>query len=233
MKEKLRLALLISGGGTTATAIYNACKSGRLEVDPVLVIASSGDLEGIERIIKAGMASRDVVVVDPNKAEDMIKPCKERSVDWAGQYGWLPLTSEKFINALKGRVINQHPGPLDIPGSDFGGIYGRQVHAAVLFFRRMTKHDYWTEATAHLVTPKFDGGSVINREQIAIYPNDTVEDLRARVLPREHELQIRTLDDIVNGRMTALRREPPLIKENESDTLKLSLRVGRLLYPHG
>jgi len=241
-KRRLRLALFISGGATTASSIITVCKSGRLKINPVLVIASRKDIDGIKRVQKAGFLKKDIAVINPEFckdasqfAEKLLTACRRYKVDLVGQYGWLPLTPKKFINVYKGMIINQHPGPLDPPRADFGGkgMFGRRVHAAVLYFRRATKHDFWTEAVTHFVTPEFDKGEVIKRQQIKIQGNDTVEDLQKRVLPIEHEVQIETLDDFVKGRVKIFKRSIPLIQRNELDILQSAKRIAAILYPYG
>lgn len=233
---------MISGGGTTAKAIISACFANELAIDPVLVIASKKKIEGIIRIQETGFDKRNVVIADPRQyknedefAEKLITECKNRKVDLVGQYGWLPLTPKKFIQAYQGKIINQHPGPLDPPRPDFGGkgMWGRRVHCAVLYFRRATNHDFWTEATTHLVTDQFDKGEVVRRRQIEIKPDDTVADLQKKVLPIEHKVQIEALADFVDKKVRIYHRKKNLIKENELEILKISKEIAAALYPHG
>ena len=241
-KNKLRLALLISGGGTTASAIISACLNGRLKIDPVLVIASSSGIAGINRVQEAGINANNIVIINPKACKDkdefadkLILECKKKKVDLIGQYGWLPLTPAKFIKVYEGKIINQHPGPLDPPRVDFGGkgMYGRRVHCAVLYFRRVTNHDFWTEAVTHFVTPEFDKGRIIKKRRIEILPGDTVEDLQKKVLPIEHEVQIEALDDFVKEKVRIYHRKELLIKNNELNVLNQAKNVAAILYPYG
>ncbi len=241
--KKIRLALLISGSGTTATAIIQACKSSELPIKPAVVIASSKEASGIQRIVGGGFSKENIKVIDPTKctdrsdfAEKLLTVCEEKKVDIVGQYGWLPLTPKKFIQKYEGRIINQHPGPLDSSGAgDFGGkgMWGRRVHCAILYFRRVTNHDFWTEATTHLVTAEFDKGGVIKRKKTAILPNDTVEDLQKRVLPIEHQVQIEALRDFAHNRVQVVKRDTPLIKEQEKSALEEAKKIAGILYPEG
>lgn len=242
MKKKLRLALFISGGGTTASAIIRACKSGKLSVNPVLVVASKAEISGINRVIETGMAKKAVKVISPKKydtvnkfGEALLELCRKFQVDLIGQYGWLPLTPVNLIRAYDGRIINQHPGPLDSGRPDFGGkgMYGKRVHTAILYFRRVSKHDYWTEATTHFVTQDFDRGEVIKRKRVKILPTDTVEDLQKRVLPIEHEVQIEALADFAAGKVRTFRREKELVRDDEVGILKEAKRVAEITYPRG
>src|SRR3989338_7661821 len=113
----MRIALLISGGGTTAEAIIRAVKSGKLAgVEIGCVIASKPDAGGIERAKKAGVPEKDVLVLSPKSfssreelGEAIIKECRARGVDFVGQYGWLVKTPENVIEAFAGHIVNQHP----------------------------------------------------------------------------------------------------------------------------
>jgi len=242
MIKRLRLALLISGGGTTASAIIKACFSEKISIDPVLVVASNASISGIERVKEAGVKAESVTVIDPKQfdtaskfGEEILGWCKKCKVDLIGQYGWLPLTPANVIQEYEGKIINQHPGPLDTGRPDFGGkgMYGKRVQAAILYFRRMTKHDYWTEATTHFVTAEFDKGGVIKRKKVAIVPNDTVESLQDRIRPIEHVVQIAALADFADGKVKIVHREKPLIKDSELKILGEAKRIAAIFYPNG
>ena len=238
----MRLALFISGGGTTAAAIIRACFSGKLAIDPALVVASKGDIAGITRVQEAGLPAKKIIIINPRDyknqdgfAKKLFDVCSKYKVDLVGQYGWLPLTPKKFIKKFKGKIINQHPGPLDPPRPDFGGkgMWGRRVHAAILYFRRVTGHDFWTEATTHFVTEEFDKGEVIKRKRVKILSSDTVEELQKRVLPVEHKVQIEALQDFVVDRVQTQSRREPLIKDKELSYLIEAKKIAAIFYPHG
>ena len=237
----MRLAFLISGGGTTATAIINACKAGQLKnVQPVLVIASQDDIRGIDKVKTAGMKAEDVIVIKPQDfaaleafGQAIVNECQKRAVDFIGQYGWLCLTPKNVIKAFQGKMVNQHPGPLDPGHPDFGGkgMYGRRVHAARLMFVRKVNRDFWTEATAQRVAVNFDQGAVLKRKRVPILENDDVDALQARVLPLEHEVQIETLQDFSNGTVKELNRDKPLVLPGEESILEECKREAIRLYP--
>lgn len=238
----IRLALFISGGGTTAEAILRNCKKNKVPIRPSLVVSSSDKAAGIKKIISTGFSKKDIVTINPKKfsgprlfGDALIAECKKHDIDIIGQYGWLPLTPKALIDCFPGKIINQHPGPLDPPRPDFGGqgMYGRRVHAAILYFRRITKHNYWTEATAHFVTEEFDKGEVIVSRQVDILPGDTVEELQKRVLPVEHEVQIRALISLAKGKVKTVKRKNPLIRKHELSKLDEAKRIAKVYYPFG
>ncbi len=237
---KLRLALLISGSGTTMEAIINACQSGRLNLEPTLVIASRVEAGGLDKARALGIPTEDVLVISKkeqgeNWGQTLVEACQKRNIDMVGQYGWLPLTPALLIEAYQDRMINQHPGPLDPGRADFGGrgMYGRAVHCARLYFVRKTGHDFWTEVTAQRVALEFDRGAVLKTKRIEILPSDDVAILQSRCLLYEHETQIEALADFASGNVTEIKRAEPLVRADELDILTEAKMVATTLYPKG
>lgn len=240
MADELRLMLLISGGGTTALEIIHACQSGRLQhVEPVCALCSKEEAAGIQRVQSAGVHTVLALPHLYDSADEfgdhILNICREYRADWIGQYGWMPRTPANVIEAFSGRMINQHPGPLDPGYPDFGGkgMYGRRVHAARLYFVRATKRDFWTEACAQFVALEFDRGAVFHKQTVEITPDDDLIDLQQRVLPVEHHVQIEALEMICEGRVADLTRRERLVRSEEESTLTEAKRAARLLFPHG
>ncbi len=239
--QKLKLAILASGGGTTMQAIIKACKSGELSgIDPVLVIS---DREGAGALQKAQDEGIKAVFVRPRKAYpslddygvELLRLFHAYNVDLIGQYGWLTLTPANVVSKYEGQMVNQHPGPLDTGYPDFGGkgMYGRAVHAARLIYARSVEDNNWTEATAHLVTPEFDKGAVIMRKRVPIEPDDTVDILQAKVLPVEHTVQIEALKLFALGQIVPLVREQRLIDPQHIEFLDDAKKIAISEYPNG
>lgn len=238
--NKLRLAMFISGSGSTMEAIIRACQSGSLNIEPVLVIASKAEAGGLHKALALGLLAADILVRSKKElgsvwAETILHDCQSRDIDLIGQYGWLPLTPELLINFYQGRMINQHPGPLDPGRPDFGGkgMYGRAVHCARLLFVREIDHDYWTEVTAQRVAPQFDKGAILKTQRANILDNDDVDSLQSRALGAEHEVQIAILQDFANGTVQEIVRTEPLIKPEEIEILERCKAKAIELYPKG
>jgi len=241
--DKLRIAMLVSGGGTTMREILRAVESGLLSrVEPVLVIASKPDAGGIEKALAEGMLKENVLVLRPKAysspetfGEAILLECRKRGVDFIGQYGWLPKTPANVVEAYQGMMTNQHPGPLDPGRPDFGGpgMYGRRVHCARLYFVRRAERDFCTEATVQRVAPEFDKGAILGRITIPINPGDDVATLQEKVLPQEHRLQIETLLAFSEGRVRELIRSEPLVREGEHTILAEAKQVAGILFPRG
>lgn len=239
----MKIALLISGGGTTATAVIRAALENRLRgVTPACVIASSPEAKGIERVAQAGLPKNAVFVIQPKGyqtrdlfGEAILKVCRERGVDLVCQYGWHFKTPSNVIAAYQDRMINQHPGPIDPGRPDFGGkgMFGRRVHAARMYFVRQTNREFWTEATAQRVAEEYDLGEVLNKTVVPILPDDDPQSLHERMLPIEHQVQIATLQDFADDDLHPLKRLEPLIRPGEEKILEESKRIAAILYPNG
>jgi phosphoribosylglycinamide formyltransferase 1 len=242
--KNFRVAFLVSGGGTTAEAIIKECRSnGRLSrIMPVCVIASKPGISAIERLHRAGIDEKDIVIVEPKKFANeeefgnaILKELESRKVNLVGQFGWMAKTPKNVIEVFRGYIINQHPGPLDIGRPDFGGkgMYGRRVHATRINFVRRTNHDFWTEAISQRVAEEFDAGKVLKQKRVPILPDDSPESLQARLLPVEHETQIETLEDFMNDQVKELERSEPLIKKEELEILEEAKQDAIKQYPQG
>lgn len=240
MHDKLRLVLLISGGGTTAFEIIRACKSGRLgRVWPVCVVASKKKAAGINLAQSEDVDTKLALPRYYESAEEfgshIIAICRECRADMIGLYGWLPKIPPNVIEAYAGKMINQHPGPLDPGYSDFGGkgMHGKRVHAARLNFVWATKHDFWTEATAQRVDPEYDLGAILHKEVVQIRSSDDPTALQQRVLPVEHRVQIETLEFISDNRVTKIQRDVRLVKPDEESILIEAKRAAGQRFPNG
>lgn len=190
--KPIRTALLISGSGTTARAILEAQKDGKLPGTTIgAIIASTSKAAGIGRL-----AVYDVPIVVIERAlypssdsfgQALLVALDRYQINLVSQNGWLPLTPKSVVEAYRGRIINQHPGALD-PGrrqamparfdesarragrQDFGGkgMFGKRVIAATLIFGALTGLPVTLEATTHLVTPEFDNGLLLRTERVAV-----------------------------------------------------------------
>lgn len=242
LRIKERLAILISGGGTTIAEIIKAVKSGEIpNMEIACVISSKDDAGGIEKARALGIPEADILTINPKQEQfggKILEELRKRGVTVVTQNGWLPKTPEMVIEEYKGRIFNQHPGPVPEFGGE--GMYGRRVHAAVLLYRRWThssdwrRTESWTEIIAQRVDKEFDQGAVIKRMRVVILPGDTVEDLQKRALPAEHRLQIELLKDVAGGKVKELGKRPKIITTPVEELIwELSKRVAIFLYPKG
>ncbi|MBI5613511.1 hypothetical protein HY947_01165, partial [Candidatus Gottesmanbacteria bacterium] len=212
IERPIRLAIFISGSGTTMEAIVQASKKdGPLfgKILPVVVI-SDRVCEGLVKAKKLGVPA--VVVTRPisSDGKELFAIFDKFHPDVISQNGWLSKTPLSVIEKFEGRIYNQHPAPLDPEnrGSDgmplhFGGkgIFGKAAHASVLEFQRLLGRIFPSEASIHRVTEQFDEGEVVARRKIEIITGDTAESLARRMLPIEHDLQIEFLKHVYDGKV--------------------------------
>jgi phosphoribosylglycinamide formyltransferase-1 len=236
-----RLAILISGGGTTMQEIIKATQRGEVALDIACVIASSSSAGGIDKARRLGI--NNITVIDPTSFKvgsgkvdldafglRLVQELQIHGASVVTQNGWLPFTPERVIEAYFDTIFNQHPGP--VPEFGGKGMYGRRVHAARLEFIRRTNRDFWTEAIAQRVHPEYDQGAVVKAEQIIVLPEDSVGDLQQRVLPIEHRVQIDLLRDLIAG---TIKESPTrrLVLDGEQDILIEVKKLAMQQYPNG
>lgn len=180
----VRVAVLVSGGGTNLQALLDNLKSSP-EARIVRVISNRPDAGALERARRAGVPT--TVLRDPADAAELLAALGEGELVVLA--GYLKLVPRQVVSHFRGRMINVHPALLP----DFGGpgMYGHHVHEAVLASGAKV-----SGATVHFVDPAFDSGKIIAQEQVPIEPGDTPDSLAARVLEAEHRLLPRVVLDL-------------------------------------
>lgn len=173
-----RLAVLISGSGTTLQNFINRISEGRFPASLVGVVSSRMNVPGVSKAEKAGLP---IVVVPKGdrhseRVFDAIRPWKPDLVCLAG---WLHLLA--IPTEFENRVLNIHPSLLPAFGGP--GMYGRHVHEAVL-----ARGARESGATVHLADNSYDTGPIIAQARVPVLPGDTPDSLAARVFAAECEL---------------------------------------------
>ena len=172
----LRLAVLISGGGTTLKNLIHKIATGKLDAKIVLVISSSAKPPDCKSPKAAGIPT---LVIDPKNSptaaefsEATFGPCRESGAEIVAMAGYLKhvLIPLDFEN----RVTNIHPAL--IPSCCGPGMYGRRVHEAVL--ESVAK---LSGCTVHLVDNQYDHGPIILQRSVPVLDDDTPDTLAARV----------------------------------------------------
>ena len=195
----LKLAVLISGSGTTLLNLHEKICAGSLHCSIELVIGSRSNLKGMERAILAGLPN---VVIDPREISDPVEFNEEifSAVETSGAdlvclAGWLHLL--RIPPRYQGRVLNIHPSLLPRFGGK--GMYGLRVHQAVL-----DSGVGQTGCTVHLVDNEYDSGPMILQRTCPVLPGDTAVTLAARVFEEEkiaYPQAISMLEDRVQRRV--------------------------------
>ena len=178
--KKLRLAILLSGGGTTMLNLLDNIKAGTLNAEIVLVVSSRSDIAGVTRAKAAGLrleVIRKKDHPDINSFSAAIGALlDETKVDLVVQAGWLCLW---HIPAnYNNRVMNIHPALLPSFGGQ--GMWGHHVHEAVLKAGCKV-----SGCTVHFCTNEYDRGPIIVQRCCEVFDTDDADMLAARVFEQE------------------------------------------------
>ncbi len=196
---RLRIAVLVSGGGTNLQAILDAIQGGRLDAEVACVISNRKAAFALERARKFGIDDHYIGKGNYPDAIDregaLLDVLKTAHVDLIVLAGYLSILPPALINCFKNRIINIHPSLL--PSFSGEGFYGEHVHRAVLAAK--VTH---TGATVHFVDEGVDTGNIIAQKQLEVLADDSVATLSKRVLVLEHALLIETLIAITQGKIT-------------------------------
>ena len=195
-RERLPIAVLISGTGRTLKNINQRVAAGTLDVDVRLVIASSPKATGVQFAADAGAPSRVLVRKDYDSdgaySEAIFDACREVRAELVVLAGWLKLLV--VPDDYRNRVVNIHPGL--IPSFCGKGYYGHHVHEAAI--------DYGVKlsgCTVHFVDHQYDHGPVILQKAVPVSHEDTADSLAARVFEAECEALPEALQLIAEGRV--------------------------------
>ncbi len=176
----MKIAVLVSGGGTNLQALIDAEKAGALGNGKItLVLASKPDVYALERAKNNDIAS--VVLARKEYADiasysaALVKTLKEAAIELVVLAGFLTIIDEQVYNAYPNRIINVHPAL--IPSFCGKGYYGLHVHEAAL-----QKGVKVSGATVHIVTPECDAGPIILQQAVAVLEDDTPETLQKRIM---------------------------------------------------
>lgn len=178
--KKVKICVLVSGGGTNLGALIAAEKSGIIKSGTIsLVISSNKDAYALTRAREANIKTA-VVDIRTAKSREEYEGQMIELIDKAGcglivLAGFLVILSESFIRHYEGRIINVHPSL--IPSFCGKGYFGLRVHEAAL--ARGVKV---TGATVHYVNEIPDGGEIIEQRAVYVRDDDTPETLQRRVM---------------------------------------------------
>lgn len=170
---KVRIAVLVSGGGTNLQALLNAQERGDIPHGEIsLVVSNNPNAYALERAKKAGIS---IAVAEKPHLDTKLQELLEGKIDLIVLAGFLAILPESFTSRWKNRIINIHPSL--IPSFCGEGMYGLRVHEAAL-----KKGVKVTGATVHFVNEVCDGGAIIAQKAVEVLPGDTPEILQRRVM---------------------------------------------------
>ena len=193
----MRLAVLASHEGSTLQALIDACASGELDAQIVLVISNNSQAGALRRADAAGIdrhhISGNTHASKAGADHAMVAVLNDAQVDWVLLLGYMKKMGDEVLNQYSGRIINTHPALLPAFGGQ--GFFGRKVHEAV--------HAAGVQesgATLHLVGSEYDTGPIIAQITVPVSASDDVDAIEHRVKAAEKKLLLDTLKDIGNGK---------------------------------
>jgi phosphoribosylglycinamide formyltransferase 1 len=182
MAYPVRLAVLLSGGGTTLQNLIDRIAAGRLQADIRLVVSNRYDAHGLERAAGAGIATAVVDRTDfPSRdmfSQKIFDLCRDAAAQLVCLAGFLQLIH--IPDDFLGRVMNIHPAL--IPAFCGKGFYGQRVHEAVLGYGVKV-----SGCTVHFADNQYDQGPIILQRVVPVQDDDSAETLAARVFEQECE----------------------------------------------
>ena len=175
----VRIAVLVSGGGTNLQALIDAVRENKINGEIVFVGSNRMKAYGLERARNAGIEA--MCIKDEALLIEKLEECK---VDLIVLAGYLAILSSAFIDKYENKIINIHPSL--IPSFCGSGMYGIHVHEAA--FARGVKV---SGATVHFVSSVVDGGPIILQRAIDISQCNSPEEIQQLILNNiEHKLLV-------------------------------------------
>ena len=180
MLTPVKIAVMVSGGGTNLQALIDAEKSGIIKSGKIsLVLSNKGDAFALERARRADIPTAVVEkksCADAEEFEDrLIEILDGAGIEIIVLAGFMSILSEKFTSHYSDRIINVHPSL--IPSFCGKGFYGLRVHEAALAYGVKV-----SGATVHFVNEIPDGGKIIMQKAVCIEDGDTPETLQKRIM---------------------------------------------------
>jgi formyltetrahydrofolate-dependent phosphoribosylglycinamide formyltransferase len=186
--QRVKVAVLISGGGTNMAALLYASRADDCPYEIVLVASNNPDAGGLKLAGAEGIATFAL----PHKGMErgphdmaMDAAIRESGAEYVALAGYMRILTPEFVSRWEGRMLNIHPSLLP-------KYKGLKTHDQAI-----ANGDSHGGCSVHLVTAELDDGPVLGQTPVAIVPGDTAETLAARVLIAEHQLYSRMLAGLV------------------------------------
>lgn len=192
----LRIAVLLSGSGSTLQNLFDHIERGALDAEVVCVASSRSDAYGLVRAEKHGIPAHAF----PRKRyadmtafnADIWAFVRRHEAELVVLAGFMSLL--EIPDDYEHRIVNVHPAL--IPAFCGKGMYGRHVHEAVLAYGAKL-----TGVTVHFVDEHYDHGPIIMQAAVPVLENDTPETLAERVVAKERELYPQAIQRIAENRV--------------------------------
>jgi len=201
----VRVAVMVSGGGTNLQALIDAQKRGEIIGGEIAaVIASKSGAYALERAKQAGIPAYVIARRDFADAREMtlayVEKLKELKIDLVVLAGFMTIFTEELIKAYPNAIMNVHPAL--IPSFCGKGFYGLHVHEKALEYGVKL-----SGATCHFVTEECDAGPIIMQKAVEVKPDDTPETLQRRIMEEaEWKILPKSVSLFCEGRLSVKDR---------------------------
>ena len=194
-----KIAVLISGQGSTLQAIIEACQTGFIPGKIVTVISNNIDSFGLERAKSAAIPNRVFLRQDFTSNLDMDKAIgdylEDLSVDLIVLAGYMKILTKPFTQRFAGKILNIHPSLLPkYPGLD-------------TYQRALANRDSEHGTTVHFVNEEIDGGAIVLQAKVPIFPGDTVEEIELRTREQEYHIYPLVIKWFVEERLKLIENQ--------------------------
>ncbi len=184
-----RLVILLSGAGTNAQALLDACADPKYGARVVAVGADRDGIQGLERARKAGVPTFVVRTQDypdrPAWDQALTEAVAAYEPDLVVSAGFMKLLGPWFLARFGGRVVNTHPALLP----SFPGVHGPRD--ALAYGVKITG------CTVHFVDSGVDSGPIIAQTPVPVLSGDDEASLHERIKSVERTLLVETVGRLV------------------------------------
>lgn len=186
---RAKIACLLSGNGTTMSALLFHSRLPGCPYEIVLVASNNPDAPGLQIAAAEGIATfaHDHRGMDRRDHEKIMDAAlRESGAQYLALCGYMRILTEDFVKGWEGRMVNTHPSLLP-------KYKGLDTHR-----RAIEAGEKFGGCSVHVVTPELDGGPLLGQMPVAILPTDTPESLARRVILAEYQLYPRMVSDYVS-----------------------------------
>lgn len=188
-----RLAVLLSGQGSTYAAIQDACNAGDCDATVAVVLSDRPQAGGLatarKRDIPARAVPRQAYGDRADHEAAMAAAIDESGADWVILAGYMRILGPAFVARFQGRMLNTHPSLLPL----YRGLNTYQ--------RALDAGERMHGCSIHFVTEDLDGGPLIAQAEVPVMHGDTAAELERRTKARERKLYPLIIDIAARGRL--------------------------------
>ncbi len=189
----IRLGVLASGRGSNLQALLDAQASGQLRGTVRVVLSDKSEAPALKRAADAGVAASFIdpgsrrARLRPAVEDEMVSALRRHEVEWVVLAGFFRIVGSTLLTAFPDRVLNIHPSLLP----SFPGLHAQR--------QALEYGVQFSGCTVHLVNEDVDGGAILGQSVVPVESADDEDALADRILTREHELLVKTINRIASA----------------------------------